>query len=106
VAKPWLAEMLFVSVWMNFALAIFNMLPIPPLDGSKCLAGLLPDALAFPYLRLGRFGFVILIAIVLLLPLIGQAMGSQFNPFWEAVWRPAYWLTQHFLNALGLRILA
>jgi Zn-dependent protease len=99
----WVGQMLLVSILMNFALALFNMLPIPPLDGSKVLAGLLPDALAIPYLRLGRFGFIILIGLIILLPLLGRQMGQTLDLFGTVVWRPAAYLTQTFLSALGLR---
>ena len=102
IVPGWLGSMLLISILMNFALAIFNMIPIPPLDGSKCLAGLLPDALAIPFLRLGRFGFLILIGIIILLPLLLQKMGSSFSLFGSVVWQPAAWLTEHLLTALSI----
>lgn len=48
----------------NFVLGFFNLLPIPPLDGSKVLAGFLSDTFAKPYLRLGRYGVITLIAAI------------------------------------------
>ena len=51
----------FALLQLNLLLAVFNMLPIPPLDGGNVLAGLLPEALAAGYDRLIRpFGFLIL----------------------------------------------
>lgn len=55
--------MLIASVWINLVLCIFNFLPIPPLDGSRILMGLLPDNLALSYMRIERFGFVIILVL-------------------------------------------
>lgn len=61
-AQP-LIEMVLASVWINILLAVFNILPIPPLDGSKILMGLLPPSLAAAYGRLERYGFLILLLL-------------------------------------------
>jgi Zn-dependent protease len=58
-------EMLVASVWINLVLCIFNFIPIPPLDGSRILIGLLPDHLARPYASFERYGFIILILLML-----------------------------------------
>ncbi len=58
-----LNSMLIASVWINLVLCIFNFLPIPPLDGSRILMGLLPNHLALSYMRIERFGFIILIVL-------------------------------------------
>ncbi len=58
-----LNEMLIASVWINLVLCIFNFLPIPPLDGSRILMGLLPDNLALSYMRVERFGFIIILVL-------------------------------------------
>lgn len=59
--------LLRASVWINLLLCIFNFLPIPPLDGSRILTGLLPPAMAKSYLKFERYGFF----LVLLLALTG-----------------------------------
>lgn len=60
-----LYSMLFYSVVINLVLAIFNLIPIPPLDGSKILAMCLPAALRIQFARLERFGMVIIIFLLL-----------------------------------------
>jgi Zn-dependent protease len=58
-----LSAMLVASVWINLVLAIFNFLPIPPLDGGRILAGLLPDRLAESYKQIERYGFIIILIL-------------------------------------------
>jgi len=53
-----------VGVYFNLGLAVFNLLPIPPLDGSRILTGLLPLRLAREYVKIERVGFIIVIALV------------------------------------------
>lgn len=59
-----LRMMLLQSVWLNVILAIFNFVPIPPLDGSRVLVGLLPPREAVAYSRLEPYGFIILIVLI------------------------------------------
>jgi Zn-dependent protease len=58
-----LLQMLAASIWINIMLAVFNFMPIPPLDGSKILMGLLPARLAASFARLENFGFIILLIL-------------------------------------------
>jgi Zn-dependent protease len=60
-----LYSMLFYSVVINLVLAIFNLIPIPPLDGSKILAMCLPLSLRLQFARLERFGMIIIIFLLL-----------------------------------------
>lgn len=62
VLRP-LAQMLAASVWINVMLAVFNLLPIPPLDGSKILLGVLPPEMARSYEKLEPFGFILLLIL-------------------------------------------
>ncbi len=56
---------LSVSILINFILAIFNLIPVPPLDGSKILMGLLPDEWAYRYERLGMMGLLIVVVLIM-----------------------------------------
>ena len=60
-----LYQMLGYSVLINLVLAVFNLIPIPPLDGSKILAMLLPVSLRLHYARIERFGMIIIILLLL-----------------------------------------
>lgn len=63
-------------VFFNLVLAIFNLIPIPPLDGSKILYYLLPTTMAEEYAKLEQFGFFILIGIIILGRLVGFSILS------------------------------
>jgi len=63
-----LQRMASYGIVINLVLAIFNLIPIPPLDGSHVLAQLLPERMALPYRRAGRYGLVVLMGIMFLAP--------------------------------------
>jgi Zn-dependent protease len=56
----------YYGVFVNLILGAFNLLPIPPLDGSNVLAYFLPPQMAYKYMSLSRYGFIILIGIIVL----------------------------------------
>ena len=63
---PFLNQFLNYCIILNVFLAVFNLIPIPPLDGSKILAGFLPKQTAFKFLTtMERYGFVILMVLIL-----------------------------------------
>src|SRR4026209_1905164 len=68
--RPWIAENLKNALIINVLLAIFNLLPLPPLDGGRIAVGVLPDALASPLARLEPYGLIILIGMLFILPLL------------------------------------
>ncbi|MDI6792719.1 MAG: site-2 protease family protein [bacterium] len=57
-------SILVLAVVINLLLAVFNAVPIPPLDGSKILMGILPPESAYKYARLEPYGFIVLIGLI------------------------------------------
>src|SRR5258708_26726370 len=75
----WVALNLENAIFINVLLAVFNMIPLPPLDGGRVAVGLLPDALARPLSRLEPYGMLILIAILIALPWLGAPLGQNLD---------------------------
>nr|WP_315252450.1 site-2 protease family protein [uncultured Duganella sp.] len=60
-------QMTRAGIYVNSAMCVFNLLPIPPLDGGRIVTGILPMSLARPYARIERYGLFVFIGLVLML---------------------------------------
>jgi len=93
---------LFVmSIQLNFVLAVLNLLPLPPLDGSKVLAAFLPKRLYGAYMRMEPFGFLILLALIFLVPAFTAQFGARINILGWLVGDPAFYLTRALMTFIG-----
>ncbi len=74
----WAGTTLWYTIWFNVILAIFNMLPLPPLDGGKVAVGLLPYRQAMKLESLERFGYMTVIGLFMILPRLLENAGIDF----------------------------
>jgi len=90
----WLTTILFDFMLINMVLGLFNLLPIPPLDGGRVVVGLLPEQLARSWAGLERYGLLIVLLVILVLPNIFHInpVGDALEQILPSAFRLVFWL--------------
>ncbi|HTN10151.1 MAG TPA: site-2 protease family protein [Acetobacteraceae bacterium] len=96
-----LAQFIYYFILVNLVLGLFNLLPIPPLDGGRIAVGLLPERLAMVWARMERAGILVVLLVVFLLPLLLQEFGIDFDPVRDGLGRVLPWAIRLVLQLSG-----
>jgi Zn-dependent protease len=100
----WFAQNLQNFLILNCLLVALNMLPLPPLDGSRILAGILPLRMAQKYMRIEPYGILILVGLIFIAPMAGRVLGIGINPAQTLIFEPAVALAQFLVSLFGFAV--
>lgn len=102
IANWWVAN-LSNFIFLNCLLVALNMLPIPPLDGSRVVSGVLPLKMAQKYNRIEPYGIFILVGIIFILPMAGRIVGLNIDLAGVLVLQPAQILYDSVITLVGFK---
>lgn len=101
-AAGWAQEMLRASILLNLWLAVFNMIPLPPLDGGRVAVALMPRPMAQRFAQTERYGILLILLLIVILPYVGSQIGIDLSFVSRFISTVVGWLLNLIVIAAGL----